>query len=50
MRFLWEKIQETERNRKKHGRGTDPWMVSRRTYFSEKNRLRQTARNLPLTK
>ena len=36
IRSLWEKIQETERNRKKHGRGTDPWMVSRRTYFSEK--------------
>ncbi|KAM7226696.1 hypothetical protein CapIbe_022841 [Capra ibex] len=40
IRSLWEKIQETERNRKKHGRGTDPWMfyvyrhgdMIRRTY------------------
>ncbi|XP_068833491.1 tripartite motif-containing protein 43-like [Capricornis sumatraensis] len=40
MRFLWEKIQETERNLKKNGRGTDPWMfyvyrhgdMIRRTY------------------
>lgn len=36
MTSLWEKIQETERNLKKSSRGTDPWMVSRRTYFSEK--------------
>ena len=48
MRSLWEKIQETERNLKKNCRGTDPWMVSRRTYFSEKSRLRQTVRNLSL--
>ncbi|XP_059785883.1 tripartite motif-containing protein 43-like [Balaenoptera ricei] len=26
MRSLWEKIQEIERNLKKDGRGTDPWM------------------------
>ncbi|KAB0340539.1 hypothetical protein FD754_023044 [Muntiacus muntjak] len=40
MRSLWEKIQETERNLKKNGRGTDPWMfyvyrhgdMIRRTY------------------
>lgn len=34
MRSLWEKIQEIERNLKKNGRGTDPWMVSMRMYFS----------------
>ena len=36
MRSLWEKIQEIERNLKKDGRGTDPWMVSMRMYFSLK--------------
>uniref|UniRef100_A0A8C3VZG4 Uncharacterized protein n=1 Tax=Catagonus wagneri TaxID=51154 RepID=A0A8C3VZG4_9CETA len=33
MRYLWEKIQEIERNLQKNGRGTVPWMVSMRIYM-----------------
>ncbi|XP_059961166.1 tripartite motif-containing protein 43-like [Mesoplodon densirostris] len=33
MRSLWEKIQEIERNLKKNGRGTDPWMEEENYYL-----------------